>query len=73
MSAAARYLPMAKAVWGKPFAEWPGWSTGEVLTVAILLNRGDVLDSMSYTLCEAFDRVDLDVRQLRALERALQS
>ncbi len=61
------------AAWGKPFAEWPAWSTGEVLTVAILLNRADVLDSMGYTMCEAFDRVDLDVRQVRAIERELQS
>lgn len=72
MSAAGRYLPMARAVRGKAFAEWPDWSTSDVLTVAILLNRTDVLDSMSYTMCEAFDRVELDVRQLRALERELQ-
>lgn len=72
MSAASRYLPMARAVQGKPFADWPAWSIGEVLVVALLLNRADVLDSMSYTLCEAFDRVDLDVRQLRAIERELQ-
>lgn len=70
---AQRYEAMARSVWGKPFSDWPGWSTGETLTVALLLNNHAALDAMSYTMVEAFDRVDVSATELRAIERRLQS
>lgn len=69
----AQYERMARAVWGKPFDQWPAWSTGETLIVALLLNRADVLDALSYTIIEAVDRIDLTIAELRAIERRLQA
>lgn len=68
-----RILRMAASVRGNtPSDKWPAWSTGEILMVALVLNRADVLDAMSYTLVEAFDRVDLNAAELRAIERKVQ-
>lgn len=39
-------------------------STGEALTAALVLNRGDWLDRMGYTMAEAIDRVDRDTLPL---------
>ncbi len=63
---------MALSVRGKPLSAWPAWSTGELLMVALVLNDLSALDAMSWTMVEAFDRVDLDARALRAIERKLQ-
>lgn len=69
-----RILRMAKHAHGKPIDEWPAWSTGETLAVALVLNSAEKLDAYSYTIVEAFDRLDgdLSVRQLRQVERLLQ-
>lgn len=49
-------------------------STGEALTVALVLNRHDWLKEEGYTVAQALDRIDADtVQQLRAAERALQA
>jgi hypothetical protein len=48
-------------------------STAEHLAVALLLNRHDWLDEMSFTMAEAFDRLSAQwVAQLRRVERELQ-
>ena len=39
-------------------------STGEALTAALVLNRGDWLARMGYTMAEAIDRVDRDTLPL---------
>lgn len=39
-------------------------STGEALTAALVLNRGDWLARMGYTMAEAIDRVDGDTLPL---------
>lgn len=72
---ASRLLRMAKSVNGKPLCDWPLWSTGETLAVALVLNRYAVLDAMSYTMVEAMDRLagDIDIPALRAIERELQA
>lgn len=45
-------------------------STGEALSVALVLNRPDWLKSMGYTIAEALDRIDLDtIGLLRRAER----
>jgi hypothetical protein len=67
------YARMARHVHGKPFADWPAWSTGETLIVALVLNRHDVLDAVSHTMCEAFDRADVSRADLRFIERQLQA
>jgi len=67
------YARMARFAQGKPFGDWPAWSTGEVLIVALVLNRPDVLDAMSHTMCEAFDRADVSRADLRFIERQLQA
>lgn len=69
---AQRYIAMAAHVRGKPLADWPAWSVGETLIVALLLNDAATLNAMRWTVLEAMDRVDLDARELRALERQLQ-
>jgi hypothetical protein len=72
----SRLLDFERMGWhvrGRPFADWPGWSTGEVLIVALVLNRCDVLNAMGYTIVEALDRVDLAVSDLRAIERNLKN
>jgi len=69
---AQQYEEMARSVRDKPFQDWPAWSTGECLIVALVLNRADVLRAMQWTMVEAFDRVDLGVTELRAIERRLQ-
>ncbi|GEM_PF-674748 len=49
-------------------------STGEALTVALVLNRHDWLKDEGYTVAQALDRIDADtVQHLRAAERALQA
>lgn len=63
---------LATSVRGQPSSAWPAWSTGEYLMVALVLNDHAALDACSYTMVEAFDRVDLDVATLRAIERRLQ-
>jgi hypothetical protein len=74
MSLADRLLPMALHVRGALLETWPGWSTGEILAVAIVLNRADVLHEFSYTLVEAFDRIEgeISVHELRCIERQVQ-
>jgi len=39
---------------------WPAWSTGEMLAVALALDRQDVLDAMEFTKTEAERRVDVE-------------
>lgn len=70
----ARVLKMAKQINSKPLDAWPGWSTGELLAVALVLNNHRALANLGYTIVEAFDRLDgeLSVRQLRQVERLLQ-
>jgi len=69
-----RVLAMARVAAGQPFRDWPAWSTGEMLAVALVLNRFDVLDELSWTIVEAMDRLDgeLSVAELRAIEQELQ-
>lgn len=71
MELADRILEKARYARGKDFGDWPGWSTGEILMVALVLNRPDVLADLNWTMVEAFDRVDLNAGQLRAIERQL--
>lgn len=39
---------------------WTAQSTGEKLLTALILNRGDWLSEMGYTMADAIDRVGLD-------------
>lgn len=49
-------------------------STGEALTVALVLNRHDWLRDEGYTIAQALDRIDADsIPHLRDAERAMQS
>ncbi|MGM9480317.1 hypothetical protein ACS5PN_03895 [Roseateles sp. NT4] len=65
-----RFLTMARHVKGKTFAKWPGWSTGETLAVALILNRPEVLKAMDYTALQAVQRVDiLDVADMEFIAR----
>jgi hypothetical protein len=66
-----RITTMAKSV--KGHRTWPAWSTGEVLIVAIVLNDHEMLTQEGYTIAQAYDRVDLDVATLRAIEREVMS
>ena len=68
-----RLLSMARAVRGEPLRRWPGWSTGELVAVALVLNDHQALKALAFTVCEAFDRVsgDFTVAELRAVERVL--
>lgn len=68
---ASRILAMAKSVKGSSRWEWPAWSTGELLMVALVLNDHDALTADGYTIVQAMDRVDLTAGELRAIERAL--
>jgi len=55
---------LAKAVHAANLAEdepWPAWSTGEVLAVALILGRGDMLDAEGYTEDEALERLRHDI------------
>jgi hypothetical protein len=67
----ARVLRMAAHAKGKPHEQWPAWSTGETLAVALVLNDWEALKACSYTMAEAFDRVELSAAELRSIERAL--
>ncbi len=44
-----------------PGEPWPAWSAGEVLAVALILRRTDVLDRLGYTEDEALDRIRFDI------------
>ena len=58
-----------------PHEPWPAWSTGEILAVALVLNRHDVITDMGYTIVRALQRVDFGVVNLLpeiAAEVALQ-
>jgi hypothetical protein len=72
---ADRVLSMANIARGLPVGEWPGWSMGEMLAVALVLNDHASLTAIGYTMVEAFDRLDgeIDARQLRAIERHIGS
>lgn len=59
----------AQAVKGR--ALWPAWSTGETLMVAIVLDQPERLKDEGYTMAEAFNRVDLSVSELLAIQREL--
>lgn len=49
-------------------------STGEALTVALVLNRHDWLIDEGYTIAQALARIDADsIQHLRDAERAMQS
>jgi hypothetical protein len=65
----SRITDMARSVQDQPVGNWPAWSTGESLMVALVLNDSTALRVLGYTICEAFDRVDLTAGQLRAIER----
>lgn len=47
-----------------PEEPWPAWSTGELLAVALVLNRHDILTDMGYTIVRALQRVDFGVVNL---------
>jgi hypothetical protein len=64
-----RIASMARAVKGR--ALWPAWSTGETLMVAIVLNQPERLKDEGYTMAEAFNRVDLSLTDLLAIQRDL--
>ncbi len=40
-----------------PGEPWPAWSTGEVLAVAVILHRDDMLADLGYTEEEALERL----------------
>ena len=67
----ARIYEMARYCKGKPFADWPGFSTGENLMVALVLNDHQALAACHHTMAEAFYRVELSADQLRTIERAV--
>lgn len=47
-------------------------STGEALTVALVLNRHDWLNDYGYTIAQALDRIDADtIGHLRDAERVM--
>lgn len=49
-------------------------STGEALTVALVLNRPDWLQEEGFTIAQALDRIDSDtIQHLRDAERVMQS
>lgn len=64
-----RITKMAKAVKGR--ALWPAWSTGETLMVAIVLDQPERLKDEGYSMAEAFNRVDLSLSELLAIQREL--
>lgn len=66
------YVQMARDARGRRYDEWPAWSLDETLIVALVLNRADVLDANSWTIVEAFDRIELTAAELRFVERQLQ-
>jgi len=68
----ARVIELSKAARA---AGTPGpMSTGEALTVALVLNRHDWLQEEGFTVAQALDRIDADtIPHLRAAERALQA
>lgn len=67
-----QYLGMARAVQGLPFSDWPGWSTGEKIMVALILDRFDVLQALGYSMLEAVERADLfTVAELRSIRHWL--
>jgi hypothetical protein len=70
-----RITSMALSVIGKPIGDWPAWSTGEMLLVAVVLNDHQTLDSLSFTMVEAFERCswELGAAELRAIERRVQA
>ena len=70
---AGRVLDMARTVQGRDIDRWPGWSTGESVAVALVLDDPGALRVPGFTILEAVDRLagELDVAQLRAIERAL--
>ena len=39
-------------------APWPAWSGGEILAVALLLNRHDMIAAEGYTIVDALGRID---------------
>lgn len=59
---AGRILDMARTVTGRPYADWPAWSTGECLAVALVLDDGQALDCLGYTALQAVDRVSFELR-----------
>jgi hypothetical protein len=70
---AQRICRFASSVRGTPLEAWPAWSTGELLMVALVLNDHAALSAMSWTIVEAFDRVDLSSAELRDIERKVQA
>ncbi len=63
-----QFAAMALTAQGRPFGSWPAWSTGEVVIVALVLDRQDVLRAMGYTILEAIERVDLfTIAELRRI------
>lgn len=53
---------LSKALEAAEFGEaaWRVQSTGERLAVALVLNRGDWLSEMDYTVAQALDRIGAD-------------
>lgn len=70
---AERVLAMARQVQGRDIEHWPGWSTGEKVVVALVLDDPGALRALGYTMIEAFDRLagELSVAELVAIERQL--
>lgn len=54
-----------------PAQDWPGWSTGESLLAALVLDRADVIKAGRWTLAEAIDRVDVSPAVLLQIARGL--
>lgn len=52
----ARVIELAR--WAKRMDGTGPMSTGEALTVALVLNRHDWLREMDYTIVQALDRID---------------
>lgn len=51
---------------------WEGFSTGEKLAVALVLNKSEWIGLIDYTLAEAIDRLEPEwLAAIPAVERAL--
>lgn len=73
MSLFTRLPGMASVALGRPFDDWPAWSAGEMVAVAVVTNNHAALSSMDFTIVQALDRLagEVTVQQLREIERGL--
>lgn len=47
----------------RPNENWPAWSTGELLAVAVILDDAEQLAAMDYTMAEALERLRWDIAE----------